>query len=131
MKPPDRKGRLDADRLLAHGLTAERVRTDPLSFLQLLLSICDPKRSGHDGDGGMPIFSTATTHTNGYAILEKGWGGGYDHEFKLVTEQDLVQCLTMPIRHGVRDGSASSIPRRWLSADADFDDVIANNMTYS
>jgi hypothetical protein len=131
MKPPDRKGRLDADRLLAHGLTAERVRTDTLFFLQLLLPICDPKRSCHDGDGRMPFFSTATMHTNGYAIMEKGWGGGYGHEFKLVTEQDLIRWLAEPIRHGARDGSTSSIPWRWLSADANFDNAIANNMTYS
>ena len=56
MKPADRKGRLDADRLLAHGLMAERVRTDPLLFLQLLLPICVPKRSGHNGDKRMQFF---------------------------------------------------------------------------
>ena len=77
------------------------------------------------------IFSSATMHTNCYAILEKGWGGGYGHEFKLITKQDLVRWLAVPIRHSARDGSASSIPRRWLSADADYDNAIANNMTYS
>ena len=80
----------------------------------------------------MPFFSTATMHTNGYAIFEKGWGGGHGHEFKLVTEQNMVSWLAVPIRHGARDGSsASSIPWGWLPAGADFDDVIANNMMYS
>jgi hypothetical protein len=64
--------------------------------------------------GGCNFFSTATMHTHGYAILEKGWGGGYGHKFKLVTKQDLVRWLSVPIRHGARDGSASSIPRRLM-----------------
>ena len=43
----------------------------------------------------------------------------------------MVRWLAVPIRHGVRDGSVSGIPRRWLSADADYDNAFANNMTYS
>ncbi len=35
----------------------------------------------------------------------------------------------MPIRHGARDGSASSLHRRWLLEDADYEDVITSNMT--
>ncbi len=58
-------------------------------------------------DGRMPFFSTVTMHTNGYAIMEKGWGGGYGHDFKLVTKQDLVRWVGVPIWHRARDGSAS------------------------
>ncbi len=61
--------------------------------------------------------------------MEKGWGGGYGHEFKLVTKQDLVRWLGAPIRHGGRDGSASSLPRRWLLDNANYDNIIANKMT--
>ena len=63
--------------------------------------------------------------------MEKGWGAGYGHEFKLVTEQELVRWLGVPIRHGARDGSASGLHRRWMHDDVDFDEVIQNNMTYS
>ncbi len=55
--------------------------------------------------------------------------GGYGHDFKLVTKQDLVRWVGVPIQHGARDGSASSLHRRWLLKYADFDDVIASNMT--
>lgn len=89
MKLGNRKGSLAAARLQAHGLSAERMNSsDPFFFLQLLLPLCDPKRSGIiDGNGRMPFFSTATTHMNGYVIMEKGWGGGYGHKFKFVSEQ--------------------------------------------
>jgi hypothetical protein len=72
LKPAKRKGCLDANRLQAHGLMAERMKSDPFFFLQLLLPICYPKRSRIDGDGRMLLFSAATTHTNGYTIMEKG-----------------------------------------------------------
>ena len=100
-----------------------------LFFLQLLLPICNPKCSRMEEDGRMPFFSTVTAHTNGYAIMEKGQGGGYGHDFKLVAKQDLVWWVGVPIWHGARDGSASSLHRCWLLEDADYDNVIASNMT--
>jgi len=107
------------------------MKNDPFFFLQLLLPVCDPKRSGIDGDDRMPFFSTVTMHTNGYAVIEKGWGGGYGHAFKLVTETDLVRWVGVPIWHGVRDGSASSLHRCWMVDDVDYDPIIADNMTMS
>jgi hypothetical protein len=105
------------------------MKSDPFFFLQLLFFICDPKCSGIDSDGRMPFFSAATTHTNGYAIMEKGWGRGYGHEFKLVTKQDLVCWVGAPIWHSARDGCASSLHMHWLLEYADYDNIIANNMT--
>ncbi len=57
------------------------------------MPICDPKHLGMEEDGRMSFFSTVTTHTNGYAIMEKGFGGGYGYDFKLVTEQYLVRLV--------------------------------------
>jgi hypothetical protein len=132
LKPADRKGSLDANRLRAHGLSAERMKSgDPLFFLQLLLPICNPMHSGLDDDGRMPFFGACTTHTNGCAIWEKNWGGGYGHEYRLTTEQDLVRWMGVPVRHGARDGSASSLHRRWLVDDANYDHIIANNINVS
>jgi hypothetical protein len=129
LKPTDQKGSLDADRLRQHGLTPERMKSDPIFFLQLLLPICNPKCSGVDGDERMPFFTTVTANTNGYAISEKGCGSGYGHEFKLVTKQELVRWLGVTIRHGARDGNAGTHHRRWLTDGADYDRIIANNMT--
>jgi hypothetical protein len=40
--------------------------------------------------------------------------------------------MGVPVRHtGARDGSASSLHRRWLVDDADYDHVITNNMNLS
>jgi hypothetical protein len=59
----------------------------------------------------------------------KGWGGGYSHKFKFVTEQDLVCWVEAPIRHGARDSSASSLHRHWLLDNAHYNNIIADNMT--
>jgi len=131
IKSNDRKGRLDAALLKAHGLTSERMACDSFIFLQLLLPVCDPRRSGIIDDGRMPFFCTVTLHTNGYVVMEKGWGGGYGHGYKLVAEQELVRWVGVPIHHEARDGSASSLHRRWMVEDADFDHVIADSMKIS
>ncbi len=130
LKPADRKGSLDANHLRVHGLSAERMKSsDPFFFS----SCCCPfaiqcVHSGLDGDGRMPFFLARTTHTNGYAIWEKNWGGVYGHEYQLTTEQDLVHWMGVPIRHGARDGSASSLHWRWLIDNADYNHLIANIM---
>ncbi len=61
--------------------------------------------------------------------MEKGWGGGYGLEFKLVTQKDLVRWVGGPIQHGVRDKSASSLHRCWLLDNANYNNIIADNMT--
>jgi hypothetical protein len=61
--------------------------------------------------------------------MEKGWGRGYGHKFKLVTKQDLVRWVGAPIWQGGRDSSASSLHRRWLLDNANYNNIIANNMT--
>jgi len=43
LKPAERKGCLDANRLRAHGHTSKRMKNDPFFYLQLLLPVCDPK----------------------------------------------------------------------------------------
>ncbi len=67
--------------------------------------------------------------------MEKGWGAGYGHEFKLVTKQELVRWLGVPIHHGARDGSTSGLHRRWMRDNVDFEQQIKsifklnNNLT--
>ena len=67
MKPPSRKGSLDADVLLKHGLSADRMKDDPLFFYQMLFPICDPNKTGILNDDRMPYFSVAAVCTNIYA----------------------------------------------------------------
>jgi hypothetical protein len=98
---------------------AERMKSNPFN----------PKRSGIDGDGRLPFFSAATTYTNGYAIMERGWGGGYGHEFKFATKKDLVSWVGAPIWLGTRDGSAISLHWHWLLDNAYYGNIIADNMT--
>ena len=81
LKPASCNGCLDVDAIKKHGLTVERMQSDPLFFLQLLLPICDTKRSGIEDDQIMPFFIHACTCTNVYALGEKSWGDGTGHKF--------------------------------------------------
>ena len=128
----DHKRSLNAEHLWTHhGLMAKRMRTDHFFFLQLLRPACDPRRFRIEDNGRMPFFLVATVHTNSKVILEKSWGSGYSHKYKLVTKQELVWWVGVPICHGTRDVSASSLHRHWLMDDANYDNVIANNITMS
>ncbi|KAL7528119.1 hypothetical protein ACHAXR_005384 [Thalassiosira sp. AJA248-18] len=131
IKPSDRKGCLDVDVLKQHGMTADRAKNDPLFIFQLLLPMCDPKRSGINGDRRMPYFTTVRAHTNTYATGEKGWGGGYGHKYELVDEATLVRWTAVPIRHGAREGKPGSIHNRWIRDDCEYDSLIADSMTMS
>jgi hypothetical protein len=104
LKLPDHKGSLDAEHHWMQGLMAKRMRTDPFFFLQLIFPVCNARCLGIEDNGRMPLFSVATVYTYGYTILEKGWGGGYVREYKLVTKQKLVWWVGVPICHGTRDG---------------------------
>ena len=79
-----RKGTLDGDMLSKGGLTTARtIEGDDLFFNQLLLPICDPKRSGIQGDYRQSFFSEVEGFTNLYAY-SIGLGGSYGHKFKTV-----------------------------------------------
>ena len=104
---------------------------DAFFFLQLLFPVCNPADSTVDGDDRIPYFSHARGCTNIYAIGEKNWGGGVGHEFRLVTEAELVRWTGIQIRHGAREGRPGSLHQRWSPDDANFDQVIAENMTAS
>ena len=104
---------------------------EPLFFLQLLLPIHNPKNSGIQDDGRMPFFTVASSCTNIYALVEGGKGGGYGHKWTNVDEAELVRWVGVPIRNGARNGSPGSIHERWLPEEEDYDQFIANAMTYT
>lgn len=130
LKPPERGPRLDVELLRKHGINEDTMNS-PLHFYQLLLPICDPSKSGIENDGRMPFFSLVSSCTNIYAMGEKGWGGGYSHHFEPVTATDMVRFMGVPVRHGARGGTPSTLHYRWCKSDEDFDNLIADAMTLS
>jgi hypothetical protein len=95
IKPALRKGCLDANISRKHGLTPERMHSDPMFFYQLLFPFCAPSESDIADDHRMPYFSNVSVCTNMYAMW-KGAGSGYGHEFSPVGIQELVHGLLSP-----------------------------------
>jgi hypothetical protein len=80
--PNSRKGRLDYELLKQMKLTKKRiVEGDALFFLQLLLPIGDPKKSGIENDPRLPYYSQVERWTQKYAT-SIGLGGSYGYSFK-------------------------------------------------
>ena len=128
--PSTRKGQLDAELLKTMGLTKERMTTgDALFFHQLLLPICDPKRSGIKEDNRKPFYSEVERLSNIYAF-SIGLGGSYGHAFKTITLDELVRFDGVVVRDGVRGGSNGALYRRWMENCADHDDEIDQSMRH-
>ena len=122
--PDSQKGQLDATLLQKLGLTQARmVDCDALFFHQLLLPMCNPRRSGIDGDPRLPFYSNVEIYSNLYA-LQIGLGGSYGHSFKMLTLDELVHFDGVVIRDGVRGGSSGAIHRRWMEGRADYNEQI-------
>ena len=85
MFPKSRLGSLDVKVLKKLGLTSSTMKTNYfLFFLQLILPMCDPERSGVESDGRLPYYSKLEEWSNLYAC-QIGLGGSYGHEFKNVS----------------------------------------------
>ena len=127
--PESRKGSLDGDVLKKLGLTSARLQNrDALFFYQLLLPICDPKRSGIDGDPREGFYSEAERFSNVYAAT-LGLGGSYGHNFRSIMLPELVRFDGVVVRDGVRGGSGGAIYRRWQPC-ADEDEFVKSSMTF-
>lgn len=131
LKPESRRGSLDKDVLVKHGLTKERMMNrDALFFYQLLFPIADPKTSGVELDGRMPYFTYVAVCTNVYAMTA-GVGAGIGHSWVTTSAPELVRWTSCPIRNGAMDGRPSTLPARWKTDDARFDPLIYDAMSYS
>jgi hypothetical protein len=129
--PKTRKGCLDAKLLKQMGLTQARMENeDALFFLQLLLPMCDPTKSGIDGDPRRPYYTNVEAWTQKYATT-LGLGGSYGHEFKPVLAQELVHFDAALVRDGVHGGSDGAIYRRWQTSSTIFDTRIADSITHT
>ena len=127
LKPLSRAGCLDVDVLKRHGLTAIRVRDDPLFFFQMLFPIMSPSESGVDRDHRMPFFFNVAMLTNLYAS-SKGGGIGIGNDWKPCSVKELVRWTAVPIRHGALEGSPGMLRYRWNQGDARFDPVISDGI---
>ena len=130
MTPEERKGYLDYVKLTAQGLDVTRIsEEDSLFFLQLLLPLVDPTESGIENDLRHPFFHAVQAFTNSYAF-KAGRGGMYGHNFKPVTEPELVRFFGIVLRDGLLGGSRGDIHRRWREGPAQ-DEDICRAMTYA
>ena len=129
--PDNRKGRLDYDLLKRLKLTKKRlVEGDSLFFLQLLLPIGDPKRSGINNDPRLPYYSKVESWTQKYAT-SIGMGGSYGHTFKEVMLEELLHFDSVVIRDGVHGGTDGAIYRRWREGETTFDKDIARSISHT
>ena len=129
--PKSRQGCLDAELLKKMGLTQARMANeDAQFFLQLLLPMCDPTKSGIDGDPRRPYYTKVEGWTQKYAT-GIGLGGSYGHEFKQVLAQELVHFDAALIRDGVHGGSDGALYRRWQKSSTIYDPRIANSITHT
>ncbi len=66
------------------------IEKDALFFVQLLLPLIDPARSGIDGNPRRAFNSEVSKNTNAYAIERKGRGGDFGLKFDFCTLEELV-----------------------------------------
>ena len=106
--PDSRKSSLDIDLLINLGLNNERMvgpdgLPDALFFLQLILPICDPARSGVTSDPRKAFYSEVTNFTNLYKF-QAGIGSTYGHQIPEVALYELVRWDGCLVRDGVLGG---------------------------
>ena len=83
------------------GLTAARIQDeDALFFYQLILPICDTKRSGIENDPRMSFYYELEFWTKKY-ILDNRIGGTYGHSIKDIYAAELLAFHATVIRDGV------------------------------
>lgn len=125
-------GCLDADLLARMGLTKVRMQEgDALFFYQLLLPICDPKRSGIKDDPRKAFYSDVTSFTNAYACDEGFISGQYGHQMKPVRFDEIVHFDGVVIRDGVLGGSRGALYRRWMKGCSMYDRVISESLSHT
>jgi hypothetical protein len=129
--PENWQGCLDATLLKKMGLTEARMANkDALFFLQLLLPMCNPTKSGIDGDPRRQYYTKVEKWTQKYAT-SLGLGGSYGHEFKQILVPELVHFDAALVRDGVHGGSDGALYRRWQTSSTIFDARTANSITHT
>ena len=127
--PESRLGCLDVDKLKKLGMGRHVLnKKDFLFFLQLVLPLGDPEKSGVEDDDRLPYYSKVEQWSNLYAY-QIGLGGSYGHEFKSVSLKEILHHDGCIVQDGVRGGSSGAIYRHW-QIGADYDNNIAMSITF-
>ena len=100
-----------------------------LFFYQLILPVCDHKKSVIDDDPKMSYYSAVERWSYFYAV-HLGLGGTYGHSFRNVTAKELLRHDACVVRDGVRGGSGGAIYRRWMHGCSDYDDAVYDSQTH-
>ena len=132
MFPEERHGILDAEHLKAQGLTSHRIKNalglpDALFFHQLLLPMCDTKKSGIENDNRHNYYDDVIMFSSLYQISNK-IGAAYGHELPLPTVDEFVKFDGVVVRDGVHGRGEGAIYRRWQNG-ACGDDLIKKAIT--
>ena len=95
------------------GMDKKRVvDCDALFFYQLILPVCNPKKSSVVDNPRLPYYTEVERFTN-MSKAESGFGSSYYHSWKLATATELVHFDGVMIRDGVIGGSNGTIYRRF------------------
>jgi hypothetical protein len=125
--PDNPKGQLNYELLKKMNLTKKQiVEGDALFFLQLLLPIGDPKKSGIKNDPHLPYYSEVEHWMQKYATLI-GLGGSYGHSFKVMV-LELLHFDSVVIHDGVHGGMDGVIYHRWRQGETTFDKDVAKSI---
>ena len=71
-------------------LMSNRMKDDASFFYQLILPICDPKKSDIENDNRIPYFTMAVICTNIYAAGMMA-GSGVGHDWSSVSAPELLR----------------------------------------
>ena len=124
--PEERNGCLDKQLLTRLGLTQKRmVDLDALFFIQLLLPICDPAKSGVPHDPRRSFYDETARFTNIYPYQRKGYSGNYGHNFPSTNSEELVNWDGIGFRN-----NNTNIHDCWIDKEDSnsYDPIIANTM---
>ena len=127
MFPSNRKAKLDGALLKKMGLTRKRmVEGDALFFYQLIVPICDPAKSGIEGDPRQAFYTDVSDYSTMYAYGHKKLGPNYGHKFLPASAEELLNWDGMVTRN-----INSNIGSCWNSEQShQYCELIADTMSF-
>jgi hypothetical protein len=96
----------------------------------LILSVCDPSKSGIEGNKCLPYYSETENWSQKYGALIS-LGGSYGHVFKPATILDLLKFDMVVVKDGVLGGNDETVYCHWQEGDCNYFKVVANSMTHT
>ena len=99
-------------------------------FYQLLLPVCNPSKSGIDGDPRSPYYIDIERFTN-MSKAQPGFGGSYGHNWRVVNASELVRFDGVIVRDGVVGSTNGAIYQRFQMGGCCYCKEIDDVMTAS